>query len=356
MVETAHPYRVVIGQAHRTCSIRIAYEDGEVLIRTGEMSPLLGPFTALPEDTSSVPSTHVRWLTTICNSSTRVPNTLSSGFHMYQHPHAHTPHKQFKIVKIILKCLYLSIASLFHEILLWFCYVYLTGFTRVVIMLLYLYKLEHFRKLGKYSCHPSFRSCRHKWMLFYNVINIQHSCGPFSSMESFAQALLKVARPTLSGEWASCPCPASTYRWKQKSQAMSLLTVGMRMGLACIFLPRITNEVSFGGKGLDVCSIFPLLDHTNFKLKLLNTNLQIVYADPHAETPNKTKLKVLIRVHFFFPISTLYHASKVLLKAFPTWHIFYIYRVIQTMVTYSTQILFGSAKGKRNQKVISFHQ
>lgn len=55
-----------------------------------------------------------------------------------------------------------------------------------------------------------------------------------------------------------------TYRWKQKSQSVSLLTDGMRMGLACIFLPRITSVVSFGGKGLDVCSVFLLLDITNF--------------------------------------------------------------------------------------------
>lgn len=33
---------------------------------------------------------------------------------------------------------------------------------------------------------------------------------------------------------------------------------------------------------------------------------------------------------------------------------FYIYWVIKTMVTYSTQILFGRVKGKQNQNVISF--
>ena len=60
-----------------------------------------------------------------------------------------------------------------------------------------------------------------------------------------------------------------TYRWKQKSQSVSLVTVGMRMGLARIFfLPRITCEVSFERKHLEVCSVFPLLDAISIKLKL----------------------------------------------------------------------------------------
>lgn len=65
------------------------------------------------------------------------------------------------------------------------------------------------------------------------------------------------------------------------------------MGLAFIFLPRITSEVSFPEKGLDVRSVFPLPDTTNFKLKLPNMSLQIDHEDPCLETPKKTTLKIL---------------------------------------------------------------
>lgn len=49
-------------------------------------------------------------------------------------------------------------------------------------MLLYFYKREHLHKLGKYNCRPSFRSCRHQWMLFHNPINIDSPAGGLSPL------------------------------------------------------------------------------------------------------------------------------------------------------------------------------
>lgn len=170
--------------------------------------------------------------------------------------------------------------------------------------------------------------------------------------ELLTWAFLKMGSPTLSGQWAaSCQGTVSTYRWKQKSQSASLLTVGMQMGLACIFLPRVTCEVSFGGKGLDICSNCPPVDATDFKLKVLNINLQTDYADPCLETPKKN-WRCLSGLDLVSLTSTLDYISKVLLKAFLKPHTFYLYWIIQTMATYSTQILFGCAKEKPNKKFL----
>ena len=107
-------------------------------------------------------------------------------------------------------------------------------------------------------------------------------------------------------KWRSqCFRPLSecdTYRWKQKSQLVSLLTVGMRMGLArIVFLPRITREVSFERKRLEVCSVFPLLDAISIKMKLpkyithpKSTNR--LYTHTHVWRPWKAEIKDICQI------------------------------------------------------------
>jgi hypothetical protein len=72
----------------------------KTFFRSGLLAPYLRVCTVLPEDLSSIPSTHIRWLTTTFNSSCKGSDT--SGFcrhlftyvykltHMQVHTHTHT--------------------------------------------------------------------------------------------------------------------------------------------------------------------------------------------------------------------------------------------------------------------------
>jgi hypothetical protein len=55
----------------------------------GEMAQWLRAYTVLPEDLRSIPSTHIRWLTTICNSSSRGSSDQASA-DMHPHTPIHT--------------------------------------------------------------------------------------------------------------------------------------------------------------------------------------------------------------------------------------------------------------------------
>lgn len=54
------------------------------------MAQQLRVHPALAEDLSSVPNTHVRWLTTTCNFSSRDPTHMASECPVSPHPHTHT--------------------------------------------------------------------------------------------------------------------------------------------------------------------------------------------------------------------------------------------------------------------------
>lgn len=47
------------------------------------MAPQLGALVAFPEDLSLVPSIHVRWLTTVCNSGFRGSDTSGLCRHLH---------------------------------------------------------------------------------------------------------------------------------------------------------------------------------------------------------------------------------------------------------------------------------
>jgi hypothetical protein len=61
-------------------------EEKQKINRTGEMAQQLKTLTTLPKDLSSNPSTHIKQVTTACNSSSRnLILILSSRLHGYLH-------------------------------------------------------------------------------------------------------------------------------------------------------------------------------------------------------------------------------------------------------------------------------
>ena len=75
------------------------------------MGQLLKACTTLPEDLGSSSSTHIRWLTTVYNSSFRRPDAFGfSGHqlsnetkHHLRHTHTHTPKQNKKQIKRVYK-------------------------------------------------------------------------------------------------------------------------------------------------------------------------------------------------------------------------------------------------------------
>lgn len=65
------------------------------------------------------------------------------------------------------------------------------------------------------------------------------------------------------------------------------------------------------------------------------------------------KLEVVFGAEFLFAVVYSILRPQSSFEVFPKGFIFYIYWVVRTMVTCSTQILFGSAEGKQNHKAIT---
>lgn len=68
------------------------FQKGRKSMAWKEMALWLRACTALPADLSSIPSNHIRWLTTVCNSGSRGiqgPWPLQARTHIRQYVHTH---------------------------------------------------------------------------------------------------------------------------------------------------------------------------------------------------------------------------------------------------------------------------
>lgn len=75
----------------------------------------------------------------------------------------------------------------------------------------------------------------------------------------------------------------------------------------------------------------------------------------HVEKPLRWwQWRCFSELNFFFSVVYSILRLQSSFEVFPKGRTFYIYWVIRTMVTCSTQILFGNAEGKQNHKAVSF--